>query len=125
MPGAGDIAEDSLGRPDSCCAADRARPDTASLPHQAPVSPTGPGQVEFTMGKVRMKPKHLREVRSYLRSKTARQWLSMNRKKRREMMRKIQSDDLSLEVLYPDVAGIDSRLSLHRPSFRRIWHRTT
>ena len=31
----------------------------------------------------------------------------MNRKQRRETMRKIQSDDLSLEVVHPDAAGID------------------
>jgi len=31
----------------------------------------------------------------------------MNRKQRREMMRRIQSDDLSLEVVHPDAAGID------------------
>jgi len=31
----------------------------------------------------------------------------MNRKQRREMMRKIQSDDLRLEVVHPDAAGID------------------
>ena len=31
----------------------------------------------------------------------------MNRKQRREMMRKIKSDDLSLEVVQPDAAGID------------------
>ena len=29
------------------------------------------------------------------------------RKQRREMMRKIQSEDLSLEVIHPDAAGID------------------
>jgi transposase len=34
-------------------------------------------------------------------------WLEMNRKQRRETMRKIQSDDLSLEVVHPDAAGID------------------
>jgi transposase len=34
-------------------------------------------------------------------------WNEMNRKQRREMMRKIQSEDLSLEVLHPDAAGID------------------
>jgi transposase len=34
-------------------------------------------------------------------------WQEMNRKQRREMMRKIQSDDLSLEVVHPDAAGID------------------
>jgi transposase len=34
-------------------------------------------------------------------------WNDMNRKQRREMMRKIQSADLSLEVVHPDAAGID------------------
>ncbi len=34
-------------------------------------------------------------------------WHQMNRKQRREIMRKIQSDDLSLEVVHPDAAGID------------------
>src|SRR6516225_3299686 len=34
-------------------------------------------------------------------------WDEMNRKQRRETMRKIQSEDLHLEVLHPDAAGID------------------
>ena len=34
-------------------------------------------------------------------------WHDMNRKQRRETMRKLQSEDLSLEVLHPDAAGID------------------
>jgi transposase len=34
-------------------------------------------------------------------------WQRMNRKQRREMIRKIQSEDISLEVLHPDAAGID------------------
>jgi transposase len=34
-------------------------------------------------------------------------WHEMNRKQRRNTMRKIQSDDLSLEVVHPDAAGID------------------
>src|SRR6516162_225425 len=34
-------------------------------------------------------------------------WHEMNRKQRREMMRKMQSEDLSLEVVHPDAAGID------------------
>src|SRR5216684_4621637 len=38
---------------------------------------------------------------------TQHHWHEMNRKERRETMRKIQSDDLSLEVLHPDAAGID------------------
>ena len=32
-------------------------------------------------------------------------WHEMNRQQRRETMRKIQSDDLSLEVLHPDAAA--------------------
>jgi transposase len=31
----------------------------------------------------------------------------MNRKQRREMMRRIQSEVISLEVVHPDAAGID------------------
>jgi transposase len=38
---------------------------------------------------------------------TQRHWNEMNRKQRRETMRKIQSEDLSLEVFHPDAAGID------------------
>jgi transposase len=34
-------------------------------------------------------------------------WHSMNRQQRREVMRKIQAQDLSLEVVHPDAAGID------------------
>ena len=34
-------------------------------------------------------------------------WKEMNRKQRRELTRKIQSQDLSLEVVHPDAAGID------------------
>src|SRR5262252_8807096 len=34
-------------------------------------------------------------------------WHEMNRKERRELMRKIQSEELSLEVIHPDAAGID------------------
>ena len=34
-------------------------------------------------------------------------WHEMNRKQRREIMRKIHSEDLSLEVVHPDAAGID------------------
>ena len=31
----------------------------------------------------------------------------MNRKQRRETMRKIQNEEISLEVIHPDAAGID------------------
>jgi transposase len=38
---------------------------------------------------------------------TPNNWHKMNRKQRREMTRKIQSEELSLEVVHPDAAGID------------------
>jgi hypothetical protein len=34
-------------------------------------------------------------------------WNEMNRKQRHETMRKIQSEDLSLDVVHPHAAGID------------------
>ena len=38
---------------------------------------------------------------------TPSKWDEMNRKQRREMMRKMQSEDLDLEVVHPHAAGID------------------
>src|SRR5262244_100988 len=38
---------------------------------------------------------------------TPSKWDEMNRKQRREMMRKMQSEDLNLEVVHPHAAGID------------------
>jgi len=38
---------------------------------------------------------------------TPHHWHEMNRKQRREMMRKMQREDLRLEVIHPDAAGID------------------
>src|SRR5499427_8011888 len=38
---------------------------------------------------------------------TARKWDEMNRAQRREMMGKMQSEDLNLEVVHPHAAGID------------------
>ena len=40
-------------------------------------------------------------------------WHQMNRKQRRELIRKIHSEDLTLEVLHPDAAGIDVGNELH------------
>ena len=36
-----------------------------------------------------------------------RSWHEMNRKQRREIARRIQSEDLRLEVVHPDAAGVD------------------
>jgi transposase len=44
---------------------------------------------------------------------TQHHWHEMNRKQRREMMRKMQTEDLSLEVKHPDAAGIDIRNESH------------
>jgi AcrB/AcrD/AcrF family len=38
---------------------------------------------------------------------TPSKWAEMNRKQRREMMRKMQSEDFDLEVVHPHAAGID------------------
>ena len=45
--------------------------------------------------------------------KTQRHWHEMNRKQRREMTRQIQSEDLRLEVIHPDAAGIDIGNEFH------------
>src|SRR5271167_481592 len=54
-----------------------------------------------------MKPKHQEKTKNATYQPTHAHWQQMNRKQRREMTRKIQSEDLSLEVIHPDAAGID------------------
>lgn len=54
-----------------------------------------------------MKPKQQEETRKATCRPTQGHWHQMNRKQRREMMRRIQSENLSLEVIHPDAAGID------------------
>jgi transposase len=44
---------------------------------------------------------------------TQKPWSEMNRRQRREMQRKIQSEDLTLEVVHPDAAGIDIGNEVH------------
>jgi transposase len=51
-----------------------------------------------------MKPKPTEKGTNY---PTQGQWQQMNRKQRREMTRKIQSEDIRLEVVHSDAAGID------------------
>src|SRR6516162_5527464 len=58
------------------------------------------------MGKVSMKPKTQEKNEKITKPRTN-HWKKMNRKQRRELTRKIQSQDLSLEVVHPDAAGID------------------
>ena len=54
-----------------------------------------------------MKPESPERTKQATDHSTQRHWNKMNRKQRREMMRKIQSEDLSLEVVHPHAAGID------------------
>src|ERR1700736_242493 len=54
-----------------------------------------------------MKPKPPEKTQKATGRPTPSHWHEMNRKQRRETTRKIQSDDLSLEVVHPDAAGID------------------
>src|ERR1700692_4841266 len=54
-----------------------------------------------------MKPKQEEKTKQATCGPTQGNWQQMNRKQRREMMRKIQSEDLSLEVVHPHAAGID------------------
>src|ERR1700737_2917808 len=54
-----------------------------------------------------MKPKPPEKTQKATGRPTPSHWHEMNRKQRRETTRKIQSDDLSLEVVHPDAAGIE------------------
>ena len=53
-----------------------------------------------------MKPKTPEKTEKITKFRTH-HWEEMNRKQRRELTRKIQNQDLSLEVVHPDAAGID------------------
>src|SRR6516162_3977999 len=75
------------------------------------ISLPGPRQIEFISGEDNVKPtkqkyQHKQQRKADRRSEPA-GWHSMNRKQRREMMRKIQAEDLSLQMVHPDAAGID------------------
>jgi hypothetical protein len=54
-----------------------------------------------------MKPRPTEKTKRATEHSTRGHWSEMNRQQRRDMMRKIQSDDLSLEVVHRDAAGID------------------
>src|SRR6266436_5174165 len=60
-----------------------------------------------------MKPKQVERYKKASCRPTPNNWHKMNRKQRREMTRKIQSEDLSLEVVHPDAAGIDIGNEFH------------
>src|SRR5438309_10495772 len=54
-----------------------------------------------------MKPKRVEKDNKASCRPTPNNWYQMNRKQRRETMRRIQRENLSLEVVHPDAAGID------------------
>ncbi len=54
-----------------------------------------------------MKPKPEEQNKRATNHPTQHHWHEMNRKQRREMMRKMQTEDLSLAVIHPDAGGID------------------
>src|SRR5258707_11503100 len=54
-----------------------------------------------------MKPKQQEKTKNATCRPTQDNWQQMNRKQRHEMTRKIQSEDMRLEVMHPDAAGVD------------------
>src|SRR6201984_178130 len=54
-----------------------------------------------------MKAKPPEKIQKATNPSTRGHWNEMNRKQGREMMRQIQSEDISLEVVHPNAAGID------------------
>ena len=54
-----------------------------------------------------MKPRSPEKAKKAIADSSCGHWNQMNRQQRRDVMRKMQSDDLSLEVVHPDAAGID------------------
>jgi transposase len=73
------------------------------------ISLPGPSQVESINGdkdNVKLTKRQKQQAKTAPRLEPV-GWHSMNRKQRREVMRKIQAEDLSLEVVHRDAAGID------------------
>src|ERR1700751_3932150 len=68
-----------------------------------------------------MKAKPPEKIQKATNPSTRGHWNEMNRKQRRELMRKIQSEDISLEVIHPDAAGIDIGNESHYVAVPRPW----
>jgi predicted RNA-binding protein with PUA-like domain len=66
-----------------------------------------------------MKPKPQEKSKRATNHSTQHHWNEMNHKQRREMMRKMQSEELSLNVIHPDAAGICFANSAHRQEAQR------
>jgi hypothetical protein len=54
-----------------------------------------------------MKPKAHRQTENASGHATSVAWHEMNRKQRRDWTRKMQAEEISLQVVHPDAAGID------------------
>src|SRR5260370_1931663 len=63
--------------------------------------------------RVSMKPKPQEKNKRATNHPTQHHWHEMNGTQRREITRQIRSEDLSLEVIHPDAAGIDSGNESH------------
>jgi len=61
---------------------------------------------------MKSQPSQSNKKASHQRS-TQKHWNEMNRKQRREIIRKMQSEDLSLDVVHPDAAGVDIGNEVH------------
>jgi transposase len=82
--------------------ADRAEP--SSIQQQSKVS---------MKTKSKENNKEVRKARKATHPTAQLQWHQMNRKQRRELTRTIQSEEISLEVVHPDAAGIDIGNEVH------------
>ena len=69
------------------------------------VSPSRPSHVEFNAVRIQWRPSG--RSRRKVTGRDERSWQEMDRKQRRELTRRIQAEDLSLEVVHPDAAGVD------------------
>jgi transposase len=68
-----------------------------------------------------MKPKQQEKTKKAICGPTQGNCQQMNRKQRREMTRKIQSEDIRLEVIHPDAAGIDIGNESHYVAVPPAW----
>ena len=74
-----------------------------------------PGRVALnsTFGRIAMKPKKQEQPENASDRQVAVAWRQMNRKQRREWTRKMPAEEISLQVVHPDAAGIDIGKGAH------------
>src|SRR6266478_1952014 len=69
----------------------------------------GRATLNFQRGELSMKPSQQNKPQKASSGPEQGSWQQMNRKQRREMTRKIQAENLSLEVVHPHAAGTPGR----------------